>query len=542
MGRLLLGADLRGTQCDRFGNGDLMLVGYGDSSGGYAFSPKNQDAAIAPSLRSAVLSNIANALPRLTEVQDMAGKWIDSITLHALDEFVEQVQPQSFIANTLRIFAGGQKGYTGDGTGNRNIRNTFTLLAEIPIQALTRVDIPRSFNVKACVYIPPAQNIYLGLAIPQPYTCSFEMWDLQANTQIGDGISSSIGGSSSVGNGNDLSEDITEPSTDTNFVLPITFTSATWIVGEGATGSPSGSGGSGGTGTFPSGSPSPPPPSTTPPPTPTPTPTGGGGGGSSVSVNSPSKDPSSTPSDGSGSPTSATPSPKPAVSPPSEGGCVPVQDCNWHPISAAQSATIPNGGLSNATGLCPKGTIARGVVDFETSGSFVLCCTPSGYPPNDLGCSGIPATTWSCTSGGICVLDASGIYPSQAACEAALVPAPFTGGQCATPYAIVFFQTYANGNTRYYVGSGSASSGQSTPPTPTQLRDSFNTSGAVSSITWSGAGLTFFGQINVVVNGSQNLLISNVENTSPATGFGVFAVTRRDGLPDTCGNPPPTCP
>ena len=395
IGRLLVGTDLRDTQCDRFGKGNLRLVGYGDSSGGYAFSPKNQDAAIAPSLFSANLSNIANAIPRLTEVQDVAGKWIDTITLHALDEFIEQTTPQSFTENTFRIFCGGQKDYRGDGTGQRNVRNTFTLLAEIPIPALTRADVPRSLNVKVCVYIPPAQNIYVGLAQPQPYTCSFEMWDLQANTQVGSDFSNSIGGSPTVASGNDLNEDITNPSADTQFVLPIRFNTATWRLG---TGGPE----------FPQ--PNVPPPSTVPPETPgtgsPSTDSGGAGLGSPTSSSSGS------------SPSSPSSGAQPEVPAPAEGGCVPVQNCSWHPITSAESARV-DANLNNSTSLCPTGTVARGIIDFETSGSFVLCCSPDTFPPNNQGCSGIPATMYSCFSGGVCALDALGTYNTEAECLAA---------------------------------------------------------------------------------------------------------------------------
>lgn len=386
-GRSFLGYDLRGTQCDRFGNGNLRLTGYGDSSGGYAFTPANQDAAIAPSLSSANLSNIANSIPRLTEQQDFAGKWIDTITLHALDEFIEQVEPQSFIANTLRIFAGGQKGYREDGTGRANIRNTYTLLAEIPIPALTRADISRSFNVKAGVYVPPAQNLYLGLAIPQPYTCSFEMWDLQANTLVGSGVSASIGGSSTVADGNDLIDENPNTPVDTQFVLPITFASATWR--RGVTNS------------------------TVNPPPPTPiSPTGIGTSSPSPDSNPGSPSPSSP-----SSPTSPSPSPSPPVSPPSAGGCTPIQNCTWHTITSAQSAKVDMN-LNGGTSLCPKGTLARGVVDFETAGSFVLCCSPATYPPNNLGCSSL--IKWSCVSGGGCALDALGTFDTQEECEAAI--------------------------------------------------------------------------------------------------------------------------
>jgi hypothetical protein len=86
-------------------------------------------------------------------------------------------------------------------------------------------------------------------------------------------------------------------------------------------------------------------------------------------------------------------------------------------VTSAQSAQVDMN-LNGGTNLCPAGTIARGVVDFETAGSFVLCCTPATFPPNNLGCSSL--NRYSC-SGGVCVIDAFGSYSSQAQCEAALV-------------------------------------------------------------------------------------------------------------------------
>ena len=510
-GRSFLGYDLRGTQCDRFGNGNLRLTGYGDSSGGYAFTPANQDAAIAPSLSSANLSNIANSIPRLTEQQDFAGKWIDTITLHALDEFIEQVEPQSFVANTLRIFAGGQRGYREDGTGKANIRNTYTLLAEIPIPALSRADISRSFNVKAGVYVPPAQNLYLGLAIPQPYTCSFEMWDLQANTLVGSGVSASIGGSSTVADGNDLIEDNPNTPVDTQFVLPITFTSATWKKGIAN--------------------------STVSPPPPTPSPISPAG--------TPALDfsPGSPKPKSSSSPDSPTPNPRPAVPPPPAGGCTPVQDCTWHTITSAQSAMVDIN-LNGGTSLCPEGTVARGVVDFETAGSFVLCCGAATYPPSNLGCSSL--TKWSCVSGGTCVEDALGTYNSLAECEAALVPPSFTGGQCLTLYRLVFraeviysdfswtpVGTFVDRNAR---GVGAQLNGF--PGALTNIGTPYDSgtgggSGWIFNVTSSTAGV-FVATTDFLGIGST----SSVRYGLPV----LISVTRDDGNPDNCGNAPPSCP
>jgi len=516
-GRVFYGFDLRGTQCDRAGDGTLRLVGYGDSSGGYAFTPNNQDAAIAPSLGSANLSNISRALPRLTEMQDYGGKWIDTVTLHALDEFIEQVQPQSFIANTFRIFAGSQKGYRGDGTGNRqDLPNTYTLLAEIPIPALTRLDVPRSFTVKVGAYVAPAQNIYLGLAIPQPYSCSFELWDLQANTLVGSGISSSIGGSSSVGNGNDLNEDDPNPSNDFTFVLPIDFASATWALG-GRVGIPSLPFNGGDDGSDEPDNETPPPPNSPP----------------SLSVNGssndgdedqPSPDSPSSPS----APSSSGGSPVP---PPSQGGCTPIQDCNWHRVSAPQSASVDinnTGSLDGGTSLCPKGTVARGIIDFASSGSFVLCCGAATFPPNGLGCSSL--MKWSCVSGGSCVEDASGTYNSQAECQAALVPANFTGGQCAgVAYTILLngTVTYAD-NGDFFVTYTDRNEGTRTGPL-SNLRVWARNTGNSLFLTGTANGVPF-----------ESFLASTGGNNRPLNGSGVSITV--NGSPNNCGNPPPSCP
>lgn len=509
MGRLLIGTDLRGTQCDRFGRGELRLVGYGDSSGGYAFTPANQDAAIAPSLSSANLSNIANSIPQLTEQQDFAGKWIDTITLHALDEFIEQTEPQSFIANTLRIFAGGQKGYREDGTGRANVRNTYTLLAEISIPALTRADIPRSFPVKAGVYVPPAQNLYLGLATPQPYTCSFEMWDLQANTLVGSGVSASIGGSPTVSSGNDLIEENPNTPVDTQFVLPISFASATWKKGVADS------------------------TVTPPPPTPLPTPPTG--------TSSPSPDPnpgSPSPSSPS-SPTAPSPSPSDSVPPPTAGGCTPIQNCTWHTVTSAQSAQVDMN-LNGGTNLCPAGTIARGVVDFETAGSFVLCCTPATFPPNNLGCSSL--NRYSCSGGGVCVLDAFGSYSSLAQCQAALIPPPFTGGQCAKTYYFKI-QVTTDAGTFYDAGSGNGSPVNTSPISDAAARGGTPIMGPLNNISFvpfsGGSGLTrvelwrsgaYAGYFWLSSGAFQTFISASVTWVEPVSGL------------DNCGNLPSTCP
>lgn len=112
---------------------------------------------------------------------------------------------------------------------------------------------------------------------------------------------------------------------------------------------------------------------------------------------------------------------------------------------------------------------------------------------------------------------------------------PFLGGQCNAAYSVSFYQTMSDGGTvYYYVNAGFPND---SPPNDTEKKNAFVTDGAIQSITWSGVGLSGFGAINIVINGSGTYCINNRITTSP-TGFGIHSIVRRDGLPDNCGNLP----
>lgn len=96
---------------------------------------------------------------------------------------------------------------------------------------------------------------------------------------------------------------------------------------------------------------------------------------------------------------------------PPPNGCVPVSpSCFW-----SDQPTAPNGyqGYGDA------------VVN-EDGLPLYLYCKKGVTPPNDLGCDFLKPTKWAC-SGGICFLSPTGIYNSQAECEAALLTYPANG-------------------------------------------------------------------------------------------------------------------
>lgn len=157
-----------------------------------------------------------------------------------------------------------------------------------------------------------------------------------------------------------------------------------------------------------------------------------------------------------------------------------------------------------------------------------------------------PILKWSC-SGGVCSPDANGIYNSQAECEAALIPPPFTGGQClGVAYAVQFLVTFSSSPSLYglYIAGGN------TPLQETQYTDlqmtiftgQFETTTTgISSIGFvrrqaNGAFVTINGIDNNTFTPNQNF------NTSVSTSIQIVRVLRKDGLPDNCGDLPSTCP
>lgn len=135
--------------------------------------------------------------------------------------------------------------------------------------------------------------------------------------------------------------------------------------------------------------------------------------------------------------------------------------------------------------------------------------------------------SWSC-AGGVCSQTGSGPYATKAECEAALIPPPFTGGQCAgAPYTLFYNYTLreaAPPNAIAGSGSGSKSG-----------------IGPVSGISKVDDG-TFTTYSVVFANGTQ--FAFSVGNASFIVRSDELfqSVVRLDGLPDDCGNLPSTCP
>jgi hypothetical protein len=154
-------------------------------------------------------------------------------------------------------------------------------------------------------------------------------------------------------------------------------------------------------------------------------------------------------------------------------------------------------------------------------------------------------TKWKCLAG-VCSLDANGTYNSQAECEAALIPPPFTGGQCVgIAYRIQVAVTYSDGT--FYAVLVNTNLGQSATPLSdaTMLAGGKNCTGPIATV---GFGTVLSNGKFVTVNGVENdgtsfgFAESRSFNTRPPLSISIYRVIRADGLPDTCGNLPSTCP
>ena len=218
---------------------------------------------------------------------------------------------------------------------------------------------------------------------------------------------------------------------------------------------------------------------------------------------------------------------KPSDRVPPPSGCVPPsKDCFW------SSNPVPPLGFQN---------YGDAVVNENAQPTYLHCKAGTSVPAN-LGCDFLdtppapPVTTYSC-SGGVCSLDPIGVYPSLAACQAALIPPPITGGQCASfPYTVAFKITYTDTSIRYWLNNGAntilsdlvAAFGlpylqgagvatQSGPIVPSQ----FTTDG--SSIFRNGLSLFFVG-------------------VGAIQSFSLYQVFPLAGNTDNCGDPLPSCP
>jgi hypothetical protein len=211
----------------------------------------------------------------------------------------------------------------------------------------------------------------------------------------------------------------------------------------------------------------------------------------------------------------------PPISPPPFGCAPPDKKCFWSTASIA-----------------PNGFQGYGDVVASTGERLFLYCAIGTTPPSDLGCEFLRPNKWSC-SGGVCSLDANGIYNSQAECEAALIPPPYLGGQCSTDYKLQIGVTYTTGGILgYYTNSGSSPTELTTAQV---LADGIPFGGAITSIELlrtTPASEVY----RLWVNGIASAIIAGNDGGNLVTGFVLITLIRADGGADNCGNLPSTCP
>ena len=158
----------------------------------------------------------------------------------------------------------------------------------------------------------------------------------------------------------------------------------------------------------------------------------------------------------------------------------------------------------------------------ENAVPLYLHCIIGTSVPKNLNCSFLDPQKWSCFAG-VCSPDPNGIYNSQAQCEAALIPPPFTGGQCAG----IFYTVTAIDITP----SGYSNPIFLTPNTPftVNLSGTIGVPVQVATNTWG-----------IPYNSGANT--HNRSNPFGLIGIQIISVVRADGQPDNCGNLPSTCP
>lgn len=166
----------------------------------------------------------------------------------------------------------------------------------------------------------------------------------------------------------------------------------------------------------------------------------------------------------------------------------------------------------------------------ENAQPVYLYCVPGTSVPANLGCDFLNQK-WSC-SAGVCSLDPNGSYSSQAECEAALIPPPFTGGQCVGGLYYVQVRGVRTSDGSTYT-SWNAGGGFITA-SPNGLVNN----GKITGLTWSNSlGSTVW---RVKSNGVDSVFLNGFlffESTS----LTIAQVIRTDGA-DNCGNLPSTCP
>lgn len=196
---------------------------------------------------------------------------------------------------------------------------------------------------------------------------------------------------------------------------------------------------------------------------------------------------------------------KPSDRVPPPFGCVPPpSQCFW------SSNPIPPDGFQN---------YGDAVVNENAEPTYLHCKAGSSVPAN-LGCDFLNQK-WSC-SAGVCSLDPNGIYNSQAECEAALIPPPFTGGQCIKAYDVYITATYPfsspfNG-VEQYVG---------------------RLLGRINIFEYADPVSPQYGVAIEYESGVRGILA--FDTNTPKVTLISARVVAVDGI-DNCGNPPSSCP
>jgi hypothetical protein len=198
----------------------------------------------------------------------------------------------------------------------------------------------------------------------------------------------------------------------------------------------------------------------------------------------------------------------------------------------------------------PLGWQSYGSVTLE-SGTLNLYCLAGTAVSQDLGCDFLQR--WACF-GGVCSPNPNGSYASQSECEAALIPPPFTGGQCAFAYIYVLQRTGPDGTK--YLGLVNANNGTVTVPL-------FNLSDAIAGARGGSSSDVYkpSGIISIITVGATTTVTVGFERPLGNPRTQGINLPANDGLPtfrpytyslqgvyprnpsdtDNCGDAPSTC-
>ena len=217
---------------------------------------------------------------------------------------------------------------------------------------------------------------------------------------------------------------------------------------------------------------------------------------------------------------------KPSDRVPPPFGCnPPSKDCFW------SSNPSPPQGFQN---------YGDAVVNENGDATYLHCKAGSSVPAN-LGCDFLnppPVTTYSC-SGGVCSPDPNGNYPSLEACQAALIPPPFTGGQCTGGYKLQIGVIYQTGGILGYYVAQNSSPVEYTEAEVLALGTTFDS--PISSLDFrpqTEGSLTWV----LYVSGEATNISASNDGSNLVVGYELITLIRADGSPDNCGDLPPTCP